>query len=1507
MIHARQEGGMMELLFGGPSVSDRLRRAEAQQRQQQYAAELHAQMAAKEQQRHRERAHSLRQSATLLQLRQQAPSAVLPVFNQSVNQSHVAGLQEREAANAQLPSGPAHAQMMPARGWGAAPPPSLPHPPLLRYPLGGQPPSAQYALQHDEHHWAGNHEQPAVHAGVQPAGWQGGEEQPHWQHDAAAQAQWHRHDAQTHTAASGRRSWHESDAAAPPLGRQAPSAAAGMPALPLPLALDSGTSRRSTRPSLTAIGAGTGAATQREAEQRKRAAYQADLAAQMQLKQERQRQEKAAEQAADARRGREAQAMQLRAAAGSYSGGSGPLRGVDGRVITDLNKVRQFQAQSQATVQPEGPPQYREAAGAAGSIPAHWSTDAAASGGSSSWEAQAASPAHQQQQQQMHQLQQQLQQQHQQLQQMQQQEKLHQQQLQQPPPSFHEQPPGWHPEPGGQQPLGSRQQTHHALADPLNKPCSQLEPPQVQHAGSVPLAAHVAAGHAGAGRGVLPAAVVGGGGQQAALRMRSDRPYASPVEDEARAARQADFKAGLERQMQDKARQRAEELQRRKKEDAAEEARLGQEQDRLRQQGGQVFESGDVTIKFKPPPAARRQQQQQSTGSPAEEAASRRRSSADAARLPQDAVVSSSAVCAGQSAPTVATNAVVAAGAEPPQQPAPTAATSCRGTPGRSGNDIKSEGQLSLPISNPMTAPAPDQQPQHAPPVLPPLMPPWLAPQMAAGVMPAQQPWGLPPLQAAQGSAIPPWMQQAPYPFGQPAPFELQPWMDGQGLTQFPFTPQLGSYRQRSPWLQQHQQQQAPPWLQQQQQQQQVYEGGPHPMDLPSPWVTPPQQPYAPASLPLFQTSGVLSVRDSHADGLPVPPEARNQEHEKAAEEPMAGTSTLLYSPKPQPPLPAKKQQQSQPEVNVLGQPVQALRHRAPQLPALVQPSAPPQGVAVRRRFSWRRGASAAAEVAPAVATAPAPSAPAAGALTLWDDLLHDRPAAGPWERALGPESRQPRAGHREHQSTITMMLCVAVLLAVYGMLVSSQCSCPTCSRMQTSHRSQPQRLSKAGSGAGEMELAANAAPAAQQALIRRRQLEEQLAAQHVLATTTAQLSEETSLPAAAVEPGTAAAAASAASSSSNSSQPAGGLPVGWDDAYVAMCTTMRDEHCDVREWVLHHASLGVGKFYLFDTQSAEPMQPILEDLIASGLVHYAYVTNTSSDFRLKPPSAGRSYNWQVPIFRLCLERFGQRHRWMGFIDVDEFVVPTNPALRNPLGHGGGIGGSNGSSVGAASRGANGSSDSSHGISSSSDGSGNNSDDSDGNDDGGFRAALPALLRPFEDQGGVVLHWQLFGFNNLVERPRQGVLASYTSCWPIKHGIHRHVKSFVQPARVVKPETPHSFIYRLGYHAVDTQRRIVRGPLMKRGVISYKGATLHHYISKSLADFEVKAARRGGAGSVRTMAHFRKWARQSTDTCTRAVPLGQALALRYDLQRNVPQWCLRPVSRSDPDLSDERG
>lgn len=38
----------------------------------------------------------------------------------------------------------------------------------------------------------------------------------------------------------------------------------------------------------------------------------------------------------------------------------------------------------------------------------------------------------------------------------------------------------------------------------------------------------------------------------------------------------------------------------------------------------------------------------------------------------------------------------------------------------------------------------------------------------------------------------------------------------------------------------------------------------------------------------------------------------------------------------------------------------------------------------------------------------------------------------------------------------------------------------------------------------------------------------------------------------------------------------------------------------------------------------------------------------------------------QLYVYDVCLERFGGRHEWMGFIDADEFLVLTGGALSLP-------------------------------------------------------------------------------------------------------------------------------------------------------------------------------------------------------------------------------------------------
>lgn len=213
--------------------------------------------------------------------------------------------------------------------------------------------------------------------------------------------------------------------------------------------------------------------------------------------------------------------------------------------------------------------------------------------------------------------------------------------------------------------------------------------------------------------------------------------------------------------------------------------------------------------------------------------------------------------------------------------------------------------------------------------------------------------------------------------------------------------------------------------------------------------------------------------------------------------------------------------------------------------------------------------------------------------------------------------------------------------------------------------------------------------------------------------------------------------------------------------------------------------------------------------------------------------------------------------------------------------------------------------------------------------------SLPALLRGYESHGGLGLHWQFFAFDGHVERPAGGVLASYTACCGRDaHGGHRHVKSFVQPRRTVGPQTVHSFNYKPGFGAVNTAGTVLHGPLLKPGQqvrlwagacagvasslrcaaqcsnarppygrppsplqVSYTSAVLHHYISRSLADFEVKQARRDGTGSVKTLSSFFDWKRKCTARCEGAVAVGTALGARYDLNRNVPPRCLEMERR----------
>ena len=95
----------------------------------------------------------------------------------------------------------------------------------------------------------------------------------------------------------------------------------------------------------------------------------------------------------------------------------------------------------------------------------------------------------------------------------------------------------------------------------------------------------------------------------------------------------------------------------------------------------------------------------------------------------------------------------------------------------------------------------------------------------------------------------------------------------------------------------------------------------------------------------------------------------------------------------------------------------------------------------------------------------------------------------------------------------------------------------------------------------------------------------------------------------------------------------------------VSFCAIFRDEGQYLSEWLEYHLLIGVDHFYLYNNFSTDNYQEILEKYIKCGIV-------TLIDW---PVPQG-----QMKAYADCVEHFGDESNWIGFIDLDEYVVPNH-------------------------------------------------------------------------------------------------------------------------------------------------------------------------------------------------------------------------------------------------------
>jgi hypothetical protein len=158
----------------------------------------------------------------------------------------------------------------------------------------------------------------------------------------------------------------------------------------------------------------------------------------------------------------------------------------------------------------------------------------------------------------------------------------------------------------------------------------------------------------------------------------------------------------------------------------------------------------------------------------------------------------------------------------------------------------------------------------------------------------------------------------------------------------------------------------------------------------------------------------------------------------------------------------------------------------------------------------------------------------------------------------------------------------------------------------------------------------------------------------------------------------------------------------------------------------------------------------------------------------------------QFTAYADCISRYAAQCSWMGFIDLDEFIHPL-----------------------------------------------------EGN-------SLRAILQDprYDAYSEILIFWMLFGSSGYQERPEGLVLENYRQRLPGESEVNGHVKTIARgPALLGAGTTPHIFP-TTGLACDPTGAPAVKHALQPRPV--HKVMTLHHYFTKSRADWEAKL-RRGKA------------------------------------------------------------
>jgi|1048.fasta_scaffold73107_1 hypothetical protein len=190
------------------------------------------------------------------------------------------------------------------------------------------------------------------------------------------------------------------------------------------------------------------------------------------------------------------------------------------------------------------------------------------------------------------------------------------------------------------------------------------------------------------------------------------------------------------------------------------------------------------------------------------------------------------------------------------------------------------------------------------------------------------------------------------------------------------------------------------------------------------------------------------------------------------------------------------------------------------------------------------------------------------------------------------------------------------------------------------------------------------------------------------------------------------------------------------DTATAVICAIAKEEQLYIEEWIEYHIHLGFAHIYIYDNDSITSMR---------------YLVTKYPSFVTVLPFPGKCQ--QLNAYHDFLHQFRNKHHWVAYIDVDEFIVLKK------------------------------------------------------------HNTIIELLKTYCHQGALALNWVLFGSNHHQHYQPQPVLERFTRR---QIGVNQHIKWIARTDDIENMVSPHHGKLRYGI-AVDCHGNQIDGPFNTNG------------------------------------------------------------------------------------------